>query len=130
MLSLRKVLAAKIGITMSAWAIPLLLFPLDLFVLLGFPPPQPEIFLRLLGTAYCALVVGYNKAKSTYPAQAVWVGIVSNGGATAVLTIAALVGTWSTWGSFAQTYMWFSWVSVALITAGLVLQGPCNKSAQ
>ena len=134
MIHLRRVLAAKIAITVLAWAIPLLLFPADLLVFLGFPSPHPEIFLRLLGTAYCALVVGYvlgfNKTKANkYPVEAVWVGIASNGGATFILAIAAMMGAWSNWGAFAQIYMWFSLLSVALISFGLVMFGPCTAVA-
>ena len=131
MFNLKNVLVAKIIITISAWALPLLLFPIELLVFLGFPEPQPEIFIRLLGTAYSALVVGYligyQKSKSdSYPFEAVWVGIVSNGGATIVLSIAAFYGSWLSWGTFAQFYMWLSLLSVALITAGLIYYGPCR----
>lgn len=132
---LLKVLATKIVITVLIWALPLLLFPKDLLVCLGFPAAEPEIFLRLLGMAYAALVVsyvlGFSRARrNDYPVEAVWVGIVSNGGATVVLAIGAFMGTWFHWGAFAQVYMWFSLASVALITVGLVIQGPCKKGSR
>ncbi|MEM7542896.1 MAG: hypothetical protein AAF384_15115 [Pseudomonadota bacterium] len=132
MISLSKVLAAKICITLLAWAMPLLLFPSRLLIGLGFPAPQPEIFLRLLGVAYLALVLGYvlgyQKLKTRqYPLETIWVGIVSNGGATILLLLFAFDSAWTGWGWFAQAYMWFSLVSVDLITAGLVLQGAFQR---
>ncbi len=132
---LSQVIAAKIAITIGAWSVPLLFFPSYLLVHLGFPAPRPEVFLRLLGMAYLALVVGYafgyrQATSCIYPREAVWMGIVSNGGATVVLTIAAISGAWSGWGPFAQAYMWISLVCVALITAGLTLFGPCRTVAE
>ncbi len=41
--------------------------------------------------------------------------------------IAAFNGAWASWGAVAQFYMWMSLASVALITAGLALFGPCRK---
>ncbi len=85
MSGLARVLQAKIAITVLAWRGPLLTFPSDLFVQLGFPPPEPEGFVRLLGMAYLALTLGYwfglqELRNGTYPAATVRVGIVSNGG--------------------------------------------------
>ena len=132
MINLKLVLALKIFITVTAWCIPLLTFPAQWFVFLGFPAPQPEVFVRLLGTAYSALVVGYvigyrKEQAGIYPSEAVWVGIASNGGATVVLIVCAFLGAWSAWGPLAQAYMWLSLASVALITVGLVIRGPCNN---
>lgn len=131
---LERVLMAKIVVTVFAWALPLLLLPAEMFVLLGFPLPEPAVFLRLLGTAYAALVVGYalglRRARSkAYPAEAVYVGIVSNGGAALVLVIAALSGSWSDWGLLARSYMWFSLFAVTAITLGLVLASARYKQA-
>jgi len=130
---LSKVLAAKIVITILAWALPLLFFPRGLLVNLGFPAPEPEIFLRLLGIAYMALVVGYalgfrKTLRNEYPLVAVWVGIVSNGGATIVLVIGAVTRIWSHWGPLAQLYMWLSLASSATIALGLMLFGSCRMS--
>ena len=126
MVGLERVLLAKIVTTVFAWALPLLLLPEDLFVALGFPPPEPTVFLRLLGTAYAALVAGYalglmRARRREYPAEAVIVGIVSNGGAAIVLGIAALSASWSAWGTLARLYMWFSLFAVTTITLGLIL---------
>ena len=123
---LERVLMAKIVVTVFAWALPLLLLPAEMFVLLGFPLPEPPVFLRLLGTAYAALVVGYalglgRARRNAYPAEAVYVGIASNGGAAVVLAIAALSGSWSAWGSLAKVYMWFSLFAVTAIALGLIL---------
>ena len=135
MTGLRRVLLAKIIITILAWALPLLVLPASALVSLGFPMPEPAVFLRLLGTAYCALVVGYmlgliRVRRNEYPLETVWVGIVSNGGATLVLAAAAFLGTWSDWGLAARAYMWFSFVAVASITAGLVITGPMRADSR
>ena len=116
---------------MLAWALPLLL-PRDLLASLGFPVPEPILFLRFLEMAYTALVVGYVlgylKARiGEYPAQAVWVGIVSNGGAAVILALGAVRGAWSQWGALARISMWFSLFAVTLITLGLLAWGPLRK---
>ncbi len=125
------VLKAKIALTVVAWCVPLLFFPADLFVRLGFPSPTPEVFVRLLGMAYLALVLGYGlglrqSQRGVYPAQAVWVGILSNGGACTLLVLHAAQGAWSGWGLLAQAFMWASLVGTGAITAGLVVFGPCR----
>ncbi len=45
------VLLIKIMFTLIFWCIPLLFFPASLFFRIGFPQPQPIIFVRLLGAA-------------------------------------------------------------------------------
>ena len=126
MAGLERVLQAKIVITVCVWALPLLLLPANLYVSLGFPSPEPAVFLRLLGTAYAALVVGYahglmRARRREYPVEAVSVGIVSNGGAAVVLGLAALSGSWSAWGVLARLYMWFSLFAVTAIALGLIV---------
>ena len=123
------VLRAKITITIVAWAFPLLLLPASVLVGLGFPLPTPEVFLRLLGMAYLALVLGYflglrQTQSGVYPMATVWVGILSNGGACVVLMIYAALGAWADWGPLAQLFMWGSLLSTGAITAGLVAFGP------
>ena len=132
--ALARVLVAKIALTVLAWCIPLLLFPASLLETLGFPVPEPRLFLRLLGVAYTALVVGYwrglqSTRSGEYPASTVTVGIVSNGGAFGILCASAWLGTWSDWGAFAQTIMWGSLAGTGGITAGLVLFGPLRSDS-
>ncbi len=131
--SLSHVLVAKIALTVAAWCVPLFLFSASWLEGLGFPVPKPEIFLRLLGMAYTALVVGYAfglhaARRGEYPHGVVWVGIVSNGGACAMLCAAAIVGVWSEWGVLARVVMWGSLVGTGGITAGLVAFGPCGSA--
>ena len=123
------VLRAKIALTMVAWCIPLLLFPASAFTALGFPAPTPEVFVRLLGMAYLALVLGYGLGlqqlrAGAYPQATVWVGILSNGGACGLLVLHAIQGAWSGWGALAQGFMWISLAGTGAITAGLVAFGP------
>ncbi len=129
--NLSKILAFKIALTVAVWCIPLLLFPTTWLLALGFPVPEPQLFLRLLGMAYTALVVGYGfglraASRGAYPAGVVWVGIVSNGGACVMLAIGAAFGVWAAWGTIAQAIMWGSLLGTAAITAALVRFGPCR----
>jgi hypothetical protein len=132
MSSLTRILAIKITLTVAVWCIPLLLFPTSLLQTLGFPVPEPQIFLRLLGMAYTALVVGYGfglraSSRGSYPAGVVWVGIVSNGGACLLLAMAAALGVWESWGAIARAIMWSSLLGTGAIAAGLVVFGPCRS---
>lgn len=132
MTALSRVLVAKIALTVVAWCVPLLLFPASLLETLGFPVPEPQLFLRLLGMAYTALVVGYTfglraSQRGEYPNNVVWVGIVSNGGAAGILAVAAAMGGWASWGAFAQLVMWGSLLGTAGITAGLIVYGPLAR---
>jgi len=133
--NLTMVLKLKIAVTICAWCAPLLLFPTGVLQWLGFSVPQPIVFLRLLGMAYLALVVSYLSTlraigKNVYPGAGVWVGIVSNGGASLCLALAASEGVWSSWGLPAQIFMWGSLVGTAAITVGLVVFGPLGRSAK
>ena len=128
MIGLARVFLAKIVLTFLLWCIPLLLFPASVLTSLGFPVPEPQVFLRLLGTAYVALVVGYAFAlraisRDEYPASAVWVGIVSNGGAFLILIVAAYFGAWASWGALARLFMWASLAATGAVTAALILFG-------
>lgn len=125
------VLSVKIAITIFAWSIPFLLAPPRLIESLGFKVPEPILFLRLLGVAYAALVVGYVFGLQTslsggYPAGVVWVGLVSNGGAFFYLVLNAVSGTWASWGKFARVAMWGSLGATGIITAGLIAFGVWN----
>ena len=126
--NLSKVLLFKIVTTITAWCIPLLLFPASLLVSLGFPEQESYMFVRMLGWAYLALCVGYGFAlhaslKGKRLMGSIWVGIVSNGGAWGFLMYYGLTGAWSEWGIIIQ---WLGWGSVAatfLITVGLITFG-------
>ncbi len=130
---LSKVLVFKIVFTLTASCIPLLLLPANLLQWLGFTIPEPLVFIRLLGMAYVALIVGYSfglkaSLQGNYPASIVWMGIVSNGGAFVLLAHAAIQNTWGSWGLFAQVLMWISLFCVACITIGLIAFGPYRSS--
>lgn len=134
MTSLQTVLIFKIALTVAFWCVPLLFFPRWLLEQIGFPVPEPMIFLRLLGWAYVALVVGYGFGlaevrRGRLPLAVIWVGVVSNGGAALLLAAHAASGTWSAWGTAAQINMWGSLVATGAITAGLVAEGLLQKNA-
>ncbi|WP_163671012.1 hypothetical protein [Adonisia turfae] len=85
-------------------------------------------FLRLLGMAYLALVVGYyfglmETLNGGHPINIVWVGIVSNGGACLILLINAILRTWQEWELPAQVMMWLSLFVTGGITIGLIFTG-------
>src|SRR6185295_3979837 len=87
--ALRRVLASKILLTLALWAVPALLLPPAGFALFGIPEPAPSdvVFIRLLGAAYVALVVGYTlawRAPARHPAP-ILVGVVSNAFAALVI---------------------------------------------
>ena len=125
MRNLSRVLILKIVFTVF-WCVPLLLFPVTLLEDMGLPTcPPTTIFLRLLGMAYGALLVGYafglvSTRHGRYPHSTVWTGIVSNGGAFLILSIGAFQGTWAAWGPCARIIMWGSLAATGLITAGLI----------
>jgi hypothetical protein len=120
------VLMGKIIFTLFLWALPPLLFPKYATRLLGIPPSQPILFLRLLGAAYLALAVGYTlglidlyhgkEAQNT-----VWVGILSNGLAFIILLVYR--SEWKRWGTRASVYMYSSTIATLLITLGLIVFG-------
>jgi hypothetical protein len=56
---LATVFIVKILFTLFIWCIPLLFFSGKLLASLGIPEPINIVFLRLLGMAYAALMVGY-----------------------------------------------------------------------
>lgn len=134
MQNLARVLGIKIGVTVVLWFIPLLFLPSDLLRTMGFPDLGPPIFIRLLGMAYGALLVGYvfgllATRHGNYPRSTVWSGIVSNGGAALLLSIGAFQGVWATWGFWARLIMWLSLAATGLISAGLIAFGPCRRQA-
>ena len=130
--ALSRVLAFKIAVTTLFWCVPLLFFPTPLLLWLGFPVPEPQIFLRLLGMAYSALVLGYcfglrSTLQGVYPSSIVWVGLLSNGGAFAILAIGAVSGAWQSWGSLAQALMWGSLFATGAIAGTLAWFGPLRN---
>lgn len=83
-------LLKKIAITLVFWCLPLLLFPGGWFVQVGFPAPEPLLFVRLLGAAYAALVAGYidglkGIAAGKDPTPTLRMGVCSNGLAFVIL---------------------------------------------
>jgi hypothetical protein len=122
------VLWIKVLITLTFWSLPLLTFRASWFVRLGMPEPRPMLFLRLLGAAYLALVVGYissisRLARGDDVRDIVWVGVTSNGSASLILLLFGIAGAWKEWGTLARIYMWVSVLATASITFGLVATG-------
>jgi hypothetical protein len=126
--SLRIVLWVKVLVTLVLWVLPLLVSRPSWFVRVGMPEPKPMVFLRLLGAAYFALVVGYlsglrKLSRGEDVRDIVWVGITSNGLASLILLLSGIAGAWEEWGILARIYMWTSALATASITLGLVVAG-------
>src|SRR4051794_20581949 len=134
MQKLAGVIFFKMAMTVG-WVVSLLLFSsgLQVQVQVGLPPTgEQTVFIRLLGMAYAALLLGYAFGffairEGIYPRGVVWTGIVSNGGACLLLGI--FRSTWGGWRGYAPTLMWSSFVATGLITAGLIAFGPCDRFA-
>ena len=127
-MTLRRVLLAKIGLTVVLWCLPLLTFSPALFRLFGLPTPRPMIFARLLGAAYAALIVVYAHGvaeldRGHLPTLAVRVGVVSNGLAALLLALYGATGAWSTWATQGQLFMWGSLTATLALTGALLLTG-------
>lgn len=94
-------------------ALGLLVFPALWFVRLGMPEPEPELFLKLLGDSFLALVVGYASGlrrlhRGDDVRNIVWVSITSNGSSFLILLMCGIAGAWRGWGIVAQPCMWAS----------------------
>lgn len=129
---LQVVLLIKIIVTFGLWALPFLLPDpiLDYLTehLLGISALQPKVFIHLLGATFLALVVGYisaffriNKGKDVK--QIIWVGVVSNGLACAILLLYGFGGAYQSWSTSGQIVMWGSAIATGLITLGLIVTG-------
>jgi hypothetical protein len=125
--ALRRVLAVKILATLALWAAPALLLPPPWFAMFGIPEPPAEhlIFVRLLGAAYLALVVGYAlawRAPARHPG-AILVGIVSNGLAALVIVSVGAGGGFASWHALGALYIWGSAAVTAALAAALIVTG-------
>lgn len=128
MSNLSKVFIFKIAATVIFWCAPLLLLPSGALEELGFPKQPSYMFVRLLGWAYLALCVSYyfglhSSLSGKPPTGAIWVGIVSNGGAFLYLLYYGVSGTWVHWGGPVQLVTWSSTAATALITLSLYVFG-------
>ena len=122
---LATILKVKVFVTLIFWSLPLLFCPSSWFVRADMPEPKPMLFLRLLGAAYLALVVGYicglrKLGRGDDVRSVVWVGITSNGLASLILWRSGIARVWKEWGPWARIYMWVSALLTAAITLGLV----------
>jgi hypothetical protein len=125
--AVRRVLAAKIVATVTLWAAPALLLPPSSFPLFGIPEPPLVhlVFVRLLGAAYCALVVEYAlawRAPARHPG-AILVGVISNGLAALVILSVGARGGYATWNVLGGLYIWGSGVLALGIAVALVITG-------
>jgi hypothetical protein len=125
--ALRRVLGAKILLTLGLWAGPALVFPAAWFPVIGIPEPPLAhlVFLRLLGASYLALVAGYALAWRT-PARhpgAILVGIISNALAALVILSVGSAGGFMSWSVLGAAYIWGSGVIAATLAVALALTG-------
>ena len=129
------VLWIKIVVTVVAWAGPFLFAPSFLLEALLPQAPKPILWLRMLGLAWFALVVGYGSGlhqvrKGEFPFGIVYMGILSNGGGGVMLLLALLTGNDAVSGSQVGTPLIVVSVFLLLsIAAGLLLTliSPLNE---
>jgi hypothetical protein len=130
---LKVILFIKIFFTAIFWSLPLLFFPREASELLGAPVPDPLIYIRLLGAAFFALLIGYIHGlielyKGRNIGHTVIVGTVSNGLAGFLLLI--YKDEWALWSTNARCFMWVSVIVTLSVAAGLVVYGrPFNDSS-
>jgi len=122
------VLSVKIALTVLFWCGPMLLFPRLTMSKMGFSDMEPIIYIRLLGVAYLALVVGYcfglkDALYGVYPKVIVLVGIVSNGGAAMIIGYYDIFGYFKDWEKLSRNVMRVSMVLLLGITLGLCYYG-------
>ena len=114
----------------------LCLVPAEGYKRLGMPVvPSSLFFVRLLGAAYIALVVGYIQAVYNLKAgksavEAVCVGIVSNGLAFIILLCYWVNGAWTNYQHPARIGFWTFTGAVGAITAGLIWAGLIKGGAK
>lgn len=125
MKGLKLALQGKIVLTAIFWCIPLLTFPPSLFVRWGMPAPEPMLFVRLLGVAYFALLVGYYYGIGTIKTggditPVLSMGIVSNGLAFLTIALYGFGGRFSAWGGGARAFMWISALGALTMAANLL----------
>ena len=128
MSALEVVILTKIVVTVLFWAGPLLLAPPGIVKSFGIPGGTPTVFVRLLGSAYAALAVGYSFGlydlrSDELPTGVIWMGIVSNGLAPVVIIIFALRGAFRTLGGFRQCLVGLSAVAASLISVLMLVFG-------
>lgn len=120
-------LGLKIFLTLF-WFFPLLFFRIDFLESLGMPSPVlPVEFVRLLGAAFLALMVGYILGltdlirKKVFPFNTIIVGIVSNGLSCLILLYFGFTKNFDGWRGIGFFAMWGSAFLTGLITALLIL---------
>ncbi len=131
--ALSRVFVFKISATIIVWCVPMLFFPSAVLVAAGLPhQPNDFMFIRMLGWAYLALCVGYAfglraSLKGLRALGPIWVGIVSNGGACALMLYFGLTGAWGDMSAVIKFILWNSAAATAAITAGLWIWGIRGK---
>lgn len=119
------VLRVKIAATLLLWALPALLISPECFEQFGFPEPKPILWVRLMGMAFTSLALGYWHGlqalrQGIFPLGTVQVGILSNGGACALLLTALLGTDLEGWTRGAVPYLWLSAGLTSAITVSLL----------
>ena len=125
MTGLVRIYVVKIALTVLVWCGPLLLVPERVGAAVGLTGEAAPFLLRLLGWAYLALCVGYAFGlqaawKGVRRHGPLWAGVVSNGGAAALLGWIVVTGTHGPWPWPAQAVVFLSTAAAAVIALGLL----------
>lgn len=124
MKGLKRLLIRKIVITAVFLCAPLLLFPQSFFIDFGITN-ESMLFLRLLGFAYLALLVGYYGGMRTIddgenPVSVIYMGLVSNGFAGFTFLIFGLMERWAHLSLWLQIYLWVITIGAFYMTFQLL----------
>jgi hypothetical protein len=126
MTMLKMVYKIKIVITIIFWAVPLTFFPPQVYDFFGIPIESTYLFIRLLGTAYFALLFGYFEALHQIKNNIVSIriplmSITANGGASIVILIFLIMGSLDTWGLLGKVYIIVSCIILFMIASLLTI---------
>jgi hypothetical protein len=117
---LRRVLLAKVIVTLLAWGLPSLIGPMELLSVFGLATPPDPMFIRLFGALATASAVAYWYAyrNPVRNAAIVKFGVFDNGLVTLTIIVLGLTTGISSW------FVWVSGALTALFCVALAMLMP------
>ena len=122
---LRRILAAKVVLSLFVWGLPALLAPMTVFQRLGIPTPDDPFFVRLFGALVVAIAVAYWYAyKDPIRNVAILkVGVLDNGLVTLVILLFTI------FYDLRSAFLWASGVLTLLFFVSFILLMPRGEAA-
>ncbi len=120
---LRRVLLAKVIVTLLVWGLPALIGTMELLSVFGLAAPQDPIFLRLFGALATAAAVAYWYAyrDPVKNAAIVRFGVADNALVTLTIIVLGLTTGVTSW------FVWVSGVLTALFCVAFVVLMPRER---